>query len=256
VRRILIGLIVLSTSGLAQAEPLVHFKLEGRRQGSADPFASNVEVSLGDVVEYRLRMQMAPLGTMNTWLNTTPPDESGRHGMNSLSVAIVEGVNDPIQVDLASPAELAPGWGFRGGIPSPRNGLWHDLFAIRPIQAPGVFKGAVEGTVLTGLFDVADVSGISGLVRAEWGSTSGGGVFYGQEFFVTGPNHPDVPPGQSSEASSDPFTQFAPLSLTLAGAPSIPEPSTVALSLVAVASLILPWACGQIRRADGSIDRE
>jgi hypothetical protein len=242
--RIVIGLFFLLTCGWVHASPLAHFKLEGRRQGSADPFASNVQVSLGDVVEYRLRLHMASLATTNEHLVATN-SHPGRHGMNSLSIAIVQRPDNPIQVDLNSSADLAIGWARSiapdGGTPSLRAGhSWHDLLHIRPIRGAGEFSGAGETTVLSGLFTVATVSGQSGQVIAEWGSTSGGGCFDGHVFFVIGPNHEDPAYGQqATESRSDPFTEFAPLILTAAFAPPIPEPSAVVLAATALAIVFL-----------------
>jgi hypothetical protein len=242
--RIVIGLLVLLTCGWAHAAPLVHFKLEGRRQGSADPFASNVQVSVGDVVEYRLRLRMATPDMTNVNLEPNRA-QPGKHGVNSLSIAIVQDAHDLIQVDLNSPAELASGWdqqvGFSGGTPSPRAAQdWHDLLDIRPIQQPGVFRGTTEITVLSGLLNVAAISGISGQVCPEWGSTSGAGSFNGDVFFVVGPNHenPDYRQ-QATESRSDPFTEFAPLILTAAFAPPIPEPSAAVLAATALAIVFL-----------------
>jgi hypothetical protein len=105
-----------------------------------------------------------------------------------------------------------------------------------------VFTGAIEETVLSGQLSVAAISGLSGIVNAEWGSTSGGGWFDGNIFFVVGPNHPDVlselRAGVPTEAGSDPFAEFMPLTLTTSPTPN-PEPSTIVLGAIAFAALIL-----------------
>jgi hypothetical protein len=240
--RILLGLFVFLIAGSAQAAPLVHFWLEGRRQGSSDPFGTTVAVSTGDVVEYRLQLQMAPIGTFNDHLDGDAA-QPGKHGMNSLSIAIVQNPLDQIQVDLAAPAALAAGWdrgtGARGGAASERsNSLLNDLVDIRPIRAPGAFIGATANTVLSGLFHVNEISGLLGKVAAEWGTISGGGSFDGDVFFVWGPNHHDHG-SNSTEGSADPLTEFTPLALVAASAPPIPEPSVIALAGVAIGTLLV-----------------
>ena len=234
-----------------QAVPLVHFKLEGRLQGSDDAFANSVQVSLGEVVEYRLRMQMAFPGEFNS--NFQRWDyEPDRHGMNSLSIDMVQSSIDPIQIDLMSPVELRSdpygrGWdqgtGARGGRPTVRTGSpYNDLLDVRPIHSAGVFTGTHEETVFAGLFNVEAITGLSGEVRAEWGRWSGGGWFDEYVLFILGPKVQDsnnVPLGQrSTEVSFDPFAEFAPLTLTAPQAP-VPEPSSIVLSAVAIGSFLI-----------------
>jgi PEP-CTERM motif len=243
-KQALIGLFVLVNSACVYASPLINFKLEGRRPGSDDPFASNLAVSVGDIVEYRLSAQMAAPGTENQHLLNALPSTPFRHGINSLSLAIVQSPSDPIQVDFSSSAELALGWdrrvGAQGGIPTLRPGAsWNDLLWIRPIQDAGVFVGDSETTVLSGLLKVASVTGASGELSAEWGAWSGGAAFEGKIFFITGPNWADRHGRPVTEASSDPFTHFTPLTLTAAAGSPVPEPSTLVMAASALAVLLL-----------------
>jgi hypothetical protein len=176
--RILIVLVVILSVRSAQAVPLVHFKLEGRLQGSEDAFANSVQVSLGDVVEYRLRMQMAFPGEFNSNFHLWDYMPS-RHGMNSLSIDMVQSSIDPIQIDLMSPVELRSdpygrGWdqgtGARGGRPTLRTGSPNnDLLDVRPIHSPGVFTGTDEETGLCRAFQRG------GNYRPVWSDTRGMG---------------------------------------------------------------------------------
>ena len=94
-------------------------------------------------------------------------------------------------------------------------------------------------TVFTGLLNVAAISGPTGQVRAEWSAWSGAGWFEGSLFFVTAPNWANNNGTETTEGGPDPLTEFAPLTLTVAGAPLIPEPSTVVLAASALAILFL-----------------
>jgi hypothetical protein len=245
--RALFGFLVISSCGVLQASPLLYFTLEGRKQGSMDAFASSVEIALGDVIEYRLQMSMAPLGTENEYLGSyrSPPYWDG---VNSLSISILQQPTDPIQVDLNSPAVLAgdsgplarDGWQgkaeAKGGDSSPRGGSgFNDLLAIRPIHAPGVYTGRQEESVFSGVFAVTTVTGDSSQVQPKWGPVSGGGRVDGRVFFVSGPLNTN---NRNTESSADPLTHFTALTLTAAGFQAVPEPSTIALMASALVGLV------------------
>lgn len=239
--RALIGFLVIGSCGILQAAPLLYFTLEGRKQGSMDAFASSVDVALGDVIEYRLQMNMAPSGTPNANLNSGR-SHGDKHGVNSLSIAMLQDPAESIQVDFNAPAELAgdsrplaaDGWhrgvGDGGGVVSPRgDSNWNDLWDIRPVRGPGVFASSQDETVLTGLFTVANVAGESAEVRPEWGSYSGYGALDGYGFLLTTWRHLPGSYRRPSEIGSDPIAHFTPLTLTAAGLETVPEPSTMAL---------------------------
>jgi hypothetical protein len=253
--RVFIGLLVFATCGWAQAAPLVYFSLEGRSFGSSDPFASNVAVEVGDTIEYRLRMQMAPAGSVNTHLTNVLGREgnwrSEPNGANSLSISILQDPSDPIQIDLHSPANLTTksrpdardGWNqgvvVNGGTPTPRTGTaLNDLINIRPMRAPGVFNGQEEAPVFTGLFTVESIDGGSGLVQPEWGYWSGSLLFDHHVVFATAGSLAANRTEPPSELGADPLAHFTPLTLT--ALQSVPEPSTIALwsaALIGIAIL-------------------
>jgi hypothetical protein len=234
---------------------LAYFALEGRTFGSNEPFASNVEVEAGDRIEYRLRLSMAPEGTLNQHVDNRPDRfRAHKHGFNSLSFSITQDSIDPIQVDLSSPVELAaassasandswgwswaPGhsWAATPGTPATRPGTGlADLLGIRPLHAPGVFTAREEEIIFTGSFSVNSIAGPSGEVGAEWGPISGGGWFHGYSFFPTMPTY-DSSTGlrKGTEVSSDPLAHFTPLTLTAANLEVVPEPSAIALVGVAL----------------------
>src|SRR5687767_12572248 len=96
IRALFVSLAVGSCAAV-QAAPLLYFTLEGRRQGTADVFSSSVDVALGDIVEYRLQMRLAPPETENLHLTerlASPTREHRRlpdkNGANSLSVSIFQ----------------------------------------------------------------------------------------------------------------------------------------------------------------------
>ncbi|MEX2140640.1 MAG: PEP-CTERM sorting domain-containing protein [Pirellulales bacterium] len=247
--RAFIGLLVIGSCGVSQAAPLLYFTLEGRKQGSAEAFANSIEVETGDVIEYRLQMRMAPFGIHNDNVRATHPTFAGKHGVNSMSLAIVQDSAAPIQVDLSSPAEFswpppnAWGRGFnaRGGAPVQRAGsAFRDLLDIRPIQPPGVFVGGTANeAVLAGTFNVAVLTGGMGQVWPQWGTVSGGGAFEGGWFPITGVNWNRQNGESPTETSTDPITHFSSLELTAGNPATVPEPSTLALAGIALAGLTL-----------------
>ncbi len=254
--RAFVGLLVIaSCGGISQGAPLVYFTLEGRTFGSTDPFTSNVAVEVGDTIEYRLRMQMAPAGSVNTHLTNVLGREVNwrpeTNGVNSLSISILQDPSDPIQVNLRSPVQLTTeslpgardGWnqgvGADPGTPTSRTGTsLEDLINIRPIRAPGVFNGLEDAPVFTGMFTVESIAGGLGLVRPEWGYWSGGLLFDNHKVFLTAAsqaNRIDTP----SEFGSDPLAHFTPLMLTAANLQTVPEPATLALLSIALIGMAI-----------------
>jgi hypothetical protein len=248
--RVFIGLLVIAVCRGVSAAPLFYLTLEGRAFGSNDEFSGNVQVQVGDTIEYRLRASMAAHGTTNQhhFRNRIDSYRPDKHGLNSLSVSLVQDPSAAIQVDFQTPVTFAPdgpsgndGWG-RGisvnhGTPTLRAGSTsNDLIDVRPIHAAGVFTAHTVETVFSGMFTVAELLGPSGEVRAEWGPWSGGGWFDGYVFFLAGPNAqreyfhcPGCSGPRDTESSADPVAHFTPLTLTAAGVESVPEPSAFAL---------------------------
>ena len=237
-RFVIIALLTLWSVGQVHADPIVHLALEGRRQGTEDPFRSDLQVQSGDLVEYRLRVKLdAP---------SIPYDQIPRnslgwmlHGISSMALEISQDSTDGIQVDFDMPAALTrdsspgsgDGWGSgigaRGGMPQPRSGTaFDDLGDIRPIHAPGIFTAVDWETVLTGVFEVALVGGPLGHVRGRWGTiyeppgpvSPGGFRWDGRTLFTHG----------DREYGSNPYSDYVPLTLT-ANLAAVPEPSTIAL---------------------------
>jgi hypothetical protein len=249
--RALIVLFAAGSCGILQAAPLVYFALEGREFGSNDPFASNVEVALGDVIEYRLQLNLAPPGDQNQHAGTAPYDE--RHGISSLSISMLQQATEHIQVNFGTPAALLgdtdplarDGWnrgtGANGGLLTAREGSpWNDLLAIRPIHQPGLFTGEDDQTVYTGIFEVVALAGQFGQVTPEWGTVSGGGSHFGKRFFMTRKGGFDAANGRpivGTEVGPDPLAHFTPLTLTASDFQTVPEPSTMALLASALVGL-------------------
>jgi hypothetical protein len=259
--RALLILVWISIYGAVKAGPLVYFELEGRPAGSTVAFANNVDVEVGDVIEYRLRGQMAPDGTMNQRLQGSRAWPWEKHGINSLSISLVQDDTSEIQVDLATPIHFTPdsasgagdGWGSgsfpRLGTPTFRSATaWNDLLDIRPIHGPGVFTAINEETIFTGVFAVASILGDIGLVNPKWGSISGGGTFHSEVFFITPPSYDTVFNvwHSGTELGDDPIAHFTPLVLTAASVVTVPEPSTLALCIIAVLGTI--WLARLARR--------
>jgi hypothetical protein len=241
--RLLFFILAFAGVGTAHADPLLHFSLEGRKFGTADAFAANLPVTTGDLIEYRIRAVLSPPITPYELI---PKNNGGitLHGVNSMFLEISQDAGDGIQVDFLSPAALAPGpnrvpgdgWGAGisagGGKLLSRPGTaFNDLTDIRPIHGPGVFTAWEWETIATGAFEVAAMSGSSAQVRARWttnteewrpgiGDDRSGGFWWDGDVHFT---------KARTESGPDPYTDYAPLTLTASELHAVPEPSTLTL---------------------------
>jgi hypothetical protein len=216
-------------------------ELQGRKAGTTD-WSSSLIVAPGDVIEYRIRADLADVGASNTQGTTTRTITStANSGFNSLSLQITQDASAPIQVDFNPPlsdpnnlASLRNGWaggiGPNAGMPTPRTGTPNDnLTGIRPIQASGVFVGVDPQEVSMGnTFTVAAAPlGATTVLSPSWGGGSG-------SLRINGAG--SVFMANNTETTADPIIGYRGLTLS-----AIPEPSTIALvgmgliGLVAVA---------------------
>jgi hypothetical protein len=176
-RVIVFRLLVLNSTTALRAAPLLNLWLEARKQGSAADFISSVNVAIGDTLEYRLRVDLAPIGTSNDYFGiqvTINELRPGIDGINSLSfLTLTQSPFDDIQVHLDAPVELTtdslPDAGdgrnahftASAGVSRSRGNAWNDVERIRAIHAPGVVTGIEPETVFTGTMTVVEVSGPS-----------------------------------------------------------------------------------------------
>jgi hypothetical protein len=209
-------LLTLGICAPLRADPLIHLTLEGRRLGSDAEFSAYLDVDPGDVIEYRLRAEVAPIGTTNVRLDKTVTIEElipGRDGINSLSVlSLFQSSSDGVQVHFEYPSVLEESWndwaGTRGGAPTPRAGsIWNNLGDVRPQKYPGVMAAIDPETVFTGSFSVSQVSGPFADLDVAWSIPFGMKINNGITFF------PGVA-GRGGEDPTDPGVGFVPLTLT------------------------------------------
>jgi hypothetical protein len=218
--------------------------LEGRVAGTT-PWLRNIVVAPGDVIEYRIMADLAPVGATNGTNTITAASTAANSGFQSLALQISQDAAAPIQVDFRPPlsdpnglASLRNGWadgtGASAGTPTPRAaGSQNDnMIGIRPIHAPGVFTGFDPEVVASGsTFAVATAPlGATTVLTPSWNTAApNSGALRingaGSVFITT-----------TAQASADPIVGFGGLTLT-----AVPEPSTIALvgmgliGLVAVA---------------------
>jgi hypothetical protein len=255
---VFISVLVLTSWTAAQAAPLGYIILEGRKQGTSD-WSANLVAAPGDVIEYRILADLAPVGTSNTQGATTRTITStANSGFQSLSLQIKQDASSPIQASfdppLADPNSLASfrnGWadgtGANAGMPTPRpGGNGNDLVGIRPVHTAGVFSGADAEVVVTGsTFRLTHVQiRTPAQLTPSWGSVSGALRINGAgQVFIT----PDAVNGP------DPLIGFIPLNF-----PVIPEPATVWLAAVGGAAIVVlagKRGKSKSRRRDGECDR-
>jgi len=264
----LVATLVLATWASVQAAPLVNLSLEGRKKGGDPTWLKTIPTAnVGDVIQYRLLVQMAPVGTANTQrdsagqpvtttitsLNPTAPNADG---MNSLYVALRQLASDGIQVNFTRgpiipdpegdidtqkailPTAWQQGTGAFGGSLENRGATgFKNLAAIRPVRASGNFAGVAASTVLVpptanpdniGEFVVMTNAG-NGLatIMPMWGGSTSGG---GR---INGGTREIFVTDDTQANSTDPIVGSSPLVI------GIPEPSTVVLAGMGVIGLVV-----------------
>ncbi len=245
-RAILVSTFVLASWPAVQAAPLATIFLEGRIQGTTT-WSSILIAAPGNVVEYRVLADLAPVGTTNVRGTITSLANSG---LQSLSLAIGQAPTDLMQVDFHPPPTTAQalrnGWGAGAGANtgalSPRTpGAWNDLRDIRPILAPGQFSALDPEVVFQGgTFTVVEYSGpIPGPPRVAtisptWGTAPGA-------MRINGVDQIDF--DASDLAGPDPPVAFQPLLFV-----TIPEPSTIGLSCMGLVGLVAIVRRRSVRR--------
>jgi hypothetical protein len=226
------------TNPAAQAAPLGYIILEGRKQGTTD-WSRHLFAAPGDVIEYRLLADLAPVGSSNVQgTDLQVINSTANSGFNSLSLQIRQDASAPIKVSfnppLATPDSLASfrnGWadgtGASPGALTPRSdGTGNDLTGIRPVHAAGVFSGVDPEVILTGsTFTVTQQPpGTGTVLTPSWGTGSGSLRINGAgQVFMT----------PFSESSADPRIGFQPLTL------GIPEPATFVLAALGAAAGVI-----------------
>jgi hypothetical protein len=196
-----------------RAAPFINLWIEARKQGSDDDFASNVNVALGDTIEYRVRVDTAPIGAQNVQFGrerTITQLLPGRDGINSLSlITLLQSPEELIQTHFNAPADMVNGWqvgtGSRGGVPTPRADLpWNDLVEVRAVQGPGVFSAIDPETAFMGSFAVAEVAGPFAQLKGVSLTIKGAVKINGGTVFVD----PRI------DDPADPYFVISPLTLT------------------------------------------
>jgi hypothetical protein len=232
----------------AQAAPLGHVILEARIQGTSAWQRNFLGAAPGDVFEYRLLVDLAPVGTSNTQGAITHNITStANSGFNSLSLQIKQDASSSLQFSfdppLSDPNSLASfrnGWadgtGASPGTPTPRpGGNGNDLVGIRPVHTPGVFSGVDPEEVMSfNTFRVTrSPAGSFGVLTPSWGTGSGSLRINGagQVFMTT-----------FSETGPDPVIGFHGLSL------GIPEPATIVLAGIGLAAVFMVSRRRRFRR--------
>jgi len=195
-------------------------------------FSTTVGVAAaGDLIAYQVIEGMSPIGTVNVQGATSRTITSltaGTDGVNSLKFDIFQIAADQIQSNFTTTTTLGTGWGdgsgaSAGALTLRATTVNNDLLGIRPIQGTGVFVGVNPSVASSSTFLAPSLGDSSNsLVRMRWASAGSGSVKINgaSALIVTA----------STEAGTDPFFGYQPLTLT-----SVPEPTS--LSMLGLASL-------------------
>ena len=187
---IMAAIVALAPATAALGDPLATVTILGRVYDAANPnpdpngsgWLDTVGVKAGETVQYKLIVEIAPVGTVNVLETGDPeePDETttitsltpGTDGIQSLKFNLFQSSGDAVQVSLDTVAALQDPWKavpaqVSGGTTRARGTAW-DLINIRGLLAPGTFTGAAldPGTgkpapVLVALGS-ASIAGIAG----------------------------------------------------------------------------------------------
>jgi hypothetical protein len=212
--------------------------LEGRKQGET-AWVHTIWPAPGDVIEYRLLVDLAPFGASNVQGATVHTITStANSGFQSLSLQIRQDAAATLQVSfdppLADPNSLASfrnGWadgiGPSAGTPTPRpGGNGNDLLGIRPIHATGVFTGVDPQEMLSrSTFRITRAPvGAFTVLTPSWGTVSGALRINGAgQVFITA----------DGQNGADPVVGFRGLTL------GIPEPASIVLAALGIAALFV-----------------
>jgi len=216
-------------SGTVQAAPIFNLKVLVRNVTDAEGSftASNISANTGDVLEYQIVGNMAPVGTVYTGAAgfTITSLSANIDGMQSLRVDLFELASDPEQATLGLGA-LGGDWNDAPdnsvGSLVPRGNGNNDVSSIRPIRTAGNFGAISEDVMYTGTMTVTAESTTAGLVRLRW--ATGSGAFHvngtGLAKFIS----------LATETGTAPFLSYTPAAIAV-----VPEPTS--LSLLGLAGL-------------------
>jgi len=187
--------------------------------------------------------QIAPVGTADG-SHTITSLNPAKDGINSLSFNLLDPATSTLPISFATPTLAAPwavGTSAKPGTPqSVGGGTNNEISTARPIQAPGVFSGALSPVLIESGSFVVDSSvpqaGITQVTGSFAGATSSIKINGGSVFIIS----------SNTESSSAPIMGIARLTLSLQTLPSWLAPgsavtwnaSTKTLTVTGAATII------------------
>jgi hypothetical protein len=163
----------------AGADPLITMSILGKGPLDSSFSSSLTGLHIGDVVQYQLVLDIAPVGTVNGSTTITSL-VSGVDGINSIPFIILsQPSTDALQVNFSAGGTIQNGFsggtGTSGGAPVARGATaYFDLNGIRLAQGAGTFVAIDPTITLTGSFTVAAGTGTA-LLGGDLYSSSGTG---------------------------------------------------------------------------------
>lgn len=237
---------VAVSGGSAVAAPLANITMEVKPTDSANFIApgsgSKFAVESGKIYDYRLLIDMAPVGTSNTQGTTTRTINSlanGTDGVNGFRFDLIQPTGgNGIQISVLNaaltngttigPVNWADGTGATGGTPTARTSgsSNNNLISSRPVHAAGRFTAVDPEVFLVGQFQVTGLGDQSDAVlRAIWPSGYSGSMRINGNTAVFA--------SFTTESSGDPLFGLPALTVT-----PVPEPASVGLLALASVGLL------------------
>jgi hypothetical protein len=224
--------------GIASAAPFIDVQILASSDGG-NTFTSTLQAQAGQTYQFEVVGQLAPVGTTNTngTGRTITSEVAGTDGIGSLSFNLANSAGDPVQINFNTAAlqgtftagtGAAPGTLQNSTTGQPTAGQNNEIAGSRPVNGNGVLTNinGQPGVIESGTFTVESGSGATTVGGSFAGVNGGFKINDGSNVFYS----------STTEAGTDPFFGYAPLTVTTS---SVPEPASMAVFGLGAAGLLM-----------------